>query len=384
VPVNYFPAPMTEILFTQKCNMACKYCFEPNKQKNKMTKEQLLDFVDDLPSTDIVMFGGEPLIDMDLLTALYDAIEAKPMNELQKEKLLKSFTVTYPLVTNGTLIKNHIETLKKYKITLQISVDGPKEINDLQRVYADGRGSFDDLMEGIDLCVENDIPWFTHGAVTSESFTALPALFHFFWDITLKQCKGDLDQAIRTQSGNLFQIIFEDDYSDQDIDNFLNGQERIFNDILSLDLTMDQKVKLLQGWFCRHGSSCIAGNRQIAVDADLNIYPCHRPGMSNDRDKNALGNLQDRSTFKNFKLFNAFLDIDANRHMISAVKNIYGDETNSEIGFGFQQNWCPAANLETSGTVFYQSAKYNVLIAEYDRFVREIFNYANIPLPQGG
>ena len=85
------------------------------------------------------------------------------------------------------------------------------------------------------------------------------------------------------------------------------------------------------------------------------------------------------TTFKNFKLFNTYLALDKDRRMYSAVKNVDGNDNKN--GFAFQQNWCPATNLETSGTVFYQSAKYNVMIAEYDRFVRELFEYAKIPLP---
>jgi sulfatase maturation enzyme AslB (radical SAM superfamily) len=347
-----------------------------------MTKAQMLDFVESLPSTSIMMFGGEPLLDIDLFTDLYDAIESKEIDEIQKTQLLQSFTIKSPLITNGTLIEKYIDLFKKYKIVLQISIDGPKELNDIQRIYKDGRSSFDDVMRNVDLCIENDLNWSIHGAITARSFSYIPALFSFYWDIIKKQFKGDLDKAIAAQGGNTFQIAFEDEYSDQDIDNFLQGQEQVFNNILSLpSLTRDQKIRLLQNWFCRHGSPCIAGNYLCAVDADLNVYPCHRPGMSKDREKNALGNLKDRSTFTNFRLFNTFLAIDLSKQMYSVIKNINSNYSVPDAGFAFQQNWCPSANLETSDTVFYQSAKYNLMIAEYDRFVRELFAYAQIPLP---
>jgi sulfatase maturation enzyme AslB (radical SAM superfamily) len=378
--IDFFPIPMMELLFTQRCNMGCTYCFEPNKQNNSMTKEQLLDFVNNLSTINIMMFGGEPLFDMDLFITLYDAIESKQMDEAQKTQLLQSFTVKSPLITNGTLIKDHIDILKKYNIPLQISIDGPKELNDLQRIYKDGRGSFDDVMESINLCIENNISWSTHGAVTATGFQYMPALFTFFWEISKKQCKGDVDQAIGLQANNTFQIIFEDEYSDQDIDNFLKGQGQIFNDILSLpELSREQKIRLLQSWFCRHGSQCLAGSTILAVDLDLNIYACHRPAMHKNKVNNSLGNLKDRSTFKNFKLFNSFLALDFNQQMYSAIKDVNAnDPPNPETGFAFQQNWCPSANFETSDTVFYQNAKYNLLIAEYDRFVRELFEYAKV------
>ncbi len=375
--VDFFPVPMTELLFTQRCNMACTYCFEPKKQQNKMTKQQILDFVESLPSVRIMMFGGEPFLDIDLFTDLYDAIEAKQMNEALKKQLLESFTLRDNLITNGTLIEKNLDIIKKYHIGVQISLDGPKEINDLGRIYANGKGSFDDIMRAIDVCVENDITWCTHGAVTPASFSQLDAIFALNWNIAKRQHKGDLEAAIQSQGGNNFQIIFEAEYTDTDIDNLLIGQEKVFNAILSLEeLTRDQQIRLLQQYFCRHGSACIAGNIIFAVDRDLNVYPCHRPAMDADRVTNALGNLSDRTTFKNFKLFNAYIALNKDRKMYSAIRNADG---NARGGFAFQQNWCPAANFETSGTVFYQSAKYNVMIAEYDRFVREIFEYAKIP-----
>jgi uncharacterized protein len=380
VSVDFFPVPMTELLFTQRCNMACTYCFEPKKKQNRMSKEQILDFVEKLPSIKIMMFGGEPFLDIDLLTDLYDALEAKDMNETLKTQLLQSFTIRDNLITNGTLIEKNLDIIKKYNLMLQISVDGPKEINDLGRVYADGHGSFDDIMKSIDFCIKNNLHWCTHGAVTPASFKYLDAVFAFNWDIAKKQSNGDIENAISSQGSNNFQIIFEAEYTDEDIDNFLIGQEKVFNAILSLEeINQDQKIRLLQGYFCRHGSACIAGNVLMAVDPDLNVYPCHRPAMDADKEKNSLGNLKDRSTFKNFKLFNTYLELNNKRKMYSAIKNADGNDGKS--GFAFQQNWCPAANLETSGTVFYQSAKYNLMIAEYDRFVKEIFEYAKIPLP---
>lgn len=375
--VDFFPMPRLELLFTQKCNMACTYCFEPDKNQKKMTKQQIIDFVDNISATSLMVFGGEPLLDIDLLSTLYDAIEAKQMDETLKQQLLKSFTLKDNLITNGTLIEKNLDIIKKYHFVLQISIDGPKELHNLNRIYRGGAGTYDDIIKGIDLCIANDIPWGVHGVLGENGFKYLPAIFDFNLMIAKKQTKGNMSEVVRILGGNMFQIMFEDEYTDEGIDTFLLMQEEIFNKIFAMeDITEPQRIQLLQGWFCRHGSPCMAGNDTFSLDPDFNIYTCHRPAM--DGTDSSLGNLSDRGSFHNFKYFDAYFDIDKSQKMYSAATDVNAKDRNT--GFGFQQNWCPAGNFGTSGSIFYQSAKYNILLTEYTRFVRELFDYAKIPL----
>jgi sulfatase maturation enzyme AslB (radical SAM superfamily) len=381
--VDFFPAVTTELLFTQRCNMACTYCFEPSKNKKKMTQQDMLDFVASIPSTGIMMFGGEPLLDLDLFTALYDAIEAKQMNEAQKQTLLQSFTVQTTLITNGLLVRKYVDVLKKYNIGVQISIDGPKELNDLHRIHPDGTGTYDEIMDAIQFCIDTGIRWGWHGAVGADGFPYMVDLFNFNWDLSKKLCttNGILDvaKAIKMMGENNFQIIFEYEYTDKDIDVFLNAQGDVFSLTLTFEdpdisLTMNNRIALLQSWFERQGSACVAGNTLLAVDSNMDVFACHRPAMTSRKDEHKLGNLKDRSTFTGFKLFNNYTELDRRKYMYAAIQPNDGYKKSAP-----QQNWCPAANAETSDTVFYQSAKYNLMIAEYGRFVKEIFEYAGIP-----
>jgi uncharacterized protein len=70
------------------------------------------------------------------------------------------------LITNGTLIDKHIDTIKKHNYRLQISLDGPKELHDKNRIYrGSDKGSFDDIIKNIQLCKENKISSSVHGVV---------------------------------------------------------------------------------------------------------------------------------------------------------------------------------------------------------------------------
>ena len=55
--------------------------------------------------------------------------------------------------TNGTLITNELLELIRETQDFQIglSLDGPEEIHNKTRIYENGRGSFDDVMRGLNL-----------------------------------------------------------------------------------------------------------------------------------------------------------------------------------------------------------------------------------------
>ena len=51
------------------------------------------------------------------------------------------------MTTNGTLLTDDIiRYLAEHEVSLMISIDGPREINDANRVFANGQGTFDTVM----------------------------------------------------------------------------------------------------------------------------------------------------------------------------------------------------------------------------------------------
>ena len=124
-----------------------------------------------------------------------------------------------------------------------------------------------------------------------------------------------------------------------------------------MDLTDNQKKELTKQWFKKAFSFCDSGTRMKCYDPDLNVYPCHRIAIKDNREKYSL---------PNYKVWNTF-------HYQKDKSALYSaNQIKQEQGIAFWLNWCPAANLETSDTVFYQSAKYNVLITEFNRFIDQL------------
>jgi len=149
-------ASMT-LQLTQQCNFRCKYCIYSeqvnNSQRSHSTKKmdwplakKAIDFLwshsVDSPRVNIALYGGEPLLEFELIKSIVAYAE-----ELFVGKLL-----TFNMTTNGTLLTEEvIKYLNEKNIHLMISLDGPEEVNDWNRVFVDGRGTYNSVMKAINL-----------------------------------------------------------------------------------------------------------------------------------------------------------------------------------------------------------------------------------------
>lgn len=127
---------------TQKCNLACKYCFV-KQQPLEMTYETAKDAVnfyaknalDELATPSVTFFGGEPML-------RYEDI-VKPIIEYVRETYGE---YTLSMTTNGTLLdEDKLRFFKDNGVEILLSIDGDKPTQDLLRTKHDGSGSFDDI-----------------------------------------------------------------------------------------------------------------------------------------------------------------------------------------------------------------------------------------------
>lgn len=140
---------------TQGCNFRCKYCVyseEVNKGQRThstkaMTWETAKDAVDflydhsvDAEEINIGFYGGEPLLEFGLIQKLVDYCKMRFFGKV----------LNFNITSNGTLLTEEmVRYFEAEGIRLMISLDGPKDINDRNRVFADGRGTYDTVMEKI-------------------------------------------------------------------------------------------------------------------------------------------------------------------------------------------------------------------------------------------
>ena len=108
------------------------------------TAKKAIDFLRehsvDSPEVNIGFYGGEPLLEFPLLKKAVEYSE----QQFEGKKL------TFNITTNGTLLNDEmIYFFQDHDVSLMISLDGPKEINDKNRVFANGKGTFDTVAKQI-------------------------------------------------------------------------------------------------------------------------------------------------------------------------------------------------------------------------------------------
>jgi uncharacterized protein len=148
---------------TEYCNLSCNYCvfsgkyYYYNKRNNiNMSYEIAKGSIDYyfntcidlrkikyLPTLIAISFyGGEPLLNFLLIK--------KVVNYCNNRYKYKYENIKYNITTNGSLFNNdNIEYFAKNAIYLSISLDGPREEHDRNRIYKNHMGSYDHVISNL-------------------------------------------------------------------------------------------------------------------------------------------------------------------------------------------------------------------------------------------
>ncbi|WP_129746355.1 radical SAM/SPASM domain-containing protein [Flavobacterium anhuiense] len=145
---------------TMNCNFKCWYCYETHIKASKMTNTTLISVVKlienilverkKLETFHLSWFGGEPLLYFDktvkpILEDIYPKMKERNVN------FSSGFT------TNGLLINQ--EMLDSCRINgvnfFQITLDGHRERHNQVRYVSKEKGSYDEIVNNIHLCLKN-------------------------------------------------------------------------------------------------------------------------------------------------------------------------------------------------------------------------------------
>jgi uncharacterized protein len=155
------------IKLTALCNLDCRYCYMfnladetyrrvPHFCSTEIAILAVERLVEEARKTgrskvSVVLHGGEPLLwPYDRFEALFAAIERKRSD---------GTIVNVSLQSNGLEIPTRTaRLLKRHDVSLGISLDGPAEINDRQRVRHDGLGSYHRVMDSVSRTLDDGFP----------------------------------------------------------------------------------------------------------------------------------------------------------------------------------------------------------------------------------
>lgn len=166
------PTPAINVCYmitSEQCNLACKYCFLGNNDEckrsnfslenmSKETADKAIEFFikqiklsgldkeeDNKPA--IIFYGGEPLVNYDVLVYIAEKINA--LREV--EKCVKNMELS--MVSNGLLLtEERALKLKELGVAIAISVDGFTEEANSMRVDIAGNNVFNKILKTLDMC----------------------------------------------------------------------------------------------------------------------------------------------------------------------------------------------------------------------------------------
>ncbi len=276
-------APITHmsLLITQACNLRCIYCYE-DKVKATMNQKTAFSAVDwliqkseDMRIIHIVFFGGEPLLNFSLIKDVVQYANLAAYNAGKK--------AIFSITTNGVLLDDEKnQFLKEYQIRTMISFDGTKELQDLQRPFPTGVGSYDVVAPKIKKLLEVMPQTAGHAVITGD--TSPETVKDALEEIGFRR----VSVAINSQS--LFSDhMSESEVSKRDTRSMLSALEEEaalwHNQIDERDFNA---LKRLIGRSNLYGALlyllndtkkrffCGAGRNMTAVTPSGDIYLCHR------------------------------------------------------------------------------------------------------------
>jgi uncharacterized protein len=261
---------------TGGCNLACKYCFAEIRPKYKsMSLEIAMKAIDNLLSQkneineySIYYFGGEPLLKKALLRQITEYA-------YQEIAVKRNKTIHFLINTNATLIDEEaIELFRQYRFRVTVSIDGPSEIHDANRIYRTGKGSYNNVMEKINVLKKNNITTNLR-ATFSPKIKNLVSIFDFFE---------------KMQFSYAYSFTITSDYKSNSIDTYFekNQLKEIDKELQAVMDYFVAKIINRETVFCtglyrkivaignkvRRTHACEAGRKSLTVDENGNYYGC--------------------------------------------------------------------------------------------------------------
>ena len=262
----------------QRCNLTCSYCYvnkglfdyeeKPIARMAKTTAAALIDQIHTafphFRSYGYHFYGGEPLLNFDVIRMLVEDAEARAAQDGTKTE--------YHITTNGTLLTREVaDFMDEHAFTVYFSIDGDQETHDELRTYVNGRGSFDDVERNLEYLRTRERVHLIGSSVIRKGFTLQDGI-KLLEDHGAKQCKAE---RVRLRDDDPLALTGDDH------DRYLADVRRLIDHYVDY-LTSGRKPmdfrlssKILQVLTRkRRNFFCPAGDRMFGISANGEIYPC--------------------------------------------------------------------------------------------------------------
>lgn len=337
---------------TEDCNLRCRYCYCAEKNKFKkmdfaIAKKAIDYFVDHhhLFKESTVAFefiGGEPLLEIDLIDQISDYAKLRMFENNHPWFQNYYFHIT----TNGLLyssskVQDYIKKNRRH-VSITLSIDGNREKHNMQRVYPNGKGSYDDVIKHVPLWLSQFPNQVIKATFTHDDIHLLADSIISLFNTGIKKIAAN--------------CVFEDVWSEEDPIIFEQQLKELADYIIDNNIFKDHEyfvrffdpnVGLPMSDLHNKKNFCGAG-KIIAIDCDGNFFPCHR----------FIDFTLKKHKFVPVGNVNTGLDIDRLKPFnINSIGKMNDDECNEcSVASGCMN--CVALCYDETGTIF-KKLKYN-------------------------
>ena len=337
-------------IVTEDCQLRCGYCYLVGKNEtSKMTFGVAKTAVDTIlrdrklfwKSSVIWDFiGGEPLLEIDMIDCLCDYIKLQMY--LLDHPWFNSYRFSFS--TNGLLyadprVQRFIRKNERH-VSMSISIDGTKEKHDAQRVFPDGRGSYDEVIRNVPLWLRQFSTASTKATVSHSGLPGLKDAVVHLWALGMKSVTINLVNEDVWQPGD--NLIYEEQLR-QLADYIMEAEIYYTHNCSFFSKTIGQPID------ARDDINWCGAGKMLAIDCNGTFYPCVRfaPFSMQNKPARAIGNCFDGLDMNKLRPF-----LTLNRSMQSPAQCLECD-----VASGC--SWCQGNNYDfaLTDTVF-QRATY--------------------------
>lgn len=272
---------------TDDCNLACLYCYQGHKGKNRMSFETAKKFFDLVvsgekgfksyinpeksPGLVVDFIGGEPFLEIELIDQICTYIMDK-LIELDHPWAMKTM---FSICSNGVLYRDEkVQAfLRKWanRLSFSVTIDGNKELHDSCRVFPDGSPSYD-------IAVDAALDWMKRGNHMGSKITIAPGNISFLYDAIKHMVDLGYDEINANcvyEKGwtPVHATVLYDQMkriSDYFLEQNFDFERDFFCSLYNEDFFQPKDPDDLQSW-CGG-----VGNSMIACDPQGRIFPCIR------------------------------------------------------------------------------------------------------------
>lgn len=281
---------------TQQCNLRCEYCafsgiYRGSRTHSKLrmdwkTAKKAIDFflarTIEMPTIVIGFYGGEPLLEMELIKKCVEYSK----NQIEGKEL------KFNMTTNGTLLTDEVvDYLVEQNFDLSISLDGSEEEHDANRKFANGKGSFTTIISNIRRIKErypeynkkinimttinphSDLGCVLEFFSTDEVFSDRYIMFNPMKETALDVDMSYSQKYYKVRNYEYIKMLFSlvDKLSPKYVSKLMQGATTKFETLQDSLKSRETMVSIMH-----HNGPCPPGVQRLFVNIHGNLYPCER------------------------------------------------------------------------------------------------------------